>query len=77
MNALEAFEKSLYNDFDRAQADHIRSVILPSITADFIKILMDAPLGQHVAEDYGIDDGSGLIRMEGRNGRIESVSWTG
>ena len=50
---------------------HYQTVILPQITADFYKMLKEAPIGKIICEEYCMEDASMTIILEGekyRNG---------
>lgn len=44
---------------------HYQTVILPQITADFFKMLKEAPLGKLIREEYRMEDASMTIILEG------------
>ena len=48
---------------------HYQTVILPQITADFYKMLKDAPIGKSVREEYRMEDASMIMILEGKRER--------
>ena len=51
---------------------HYQTVILPQITADFYKMLKEAPTGKLVHEEYRMEDASMIIILEGERNRSGS-----
>lgn len=48
---------------------HYQTVILPQITADFYKMLKEAPIGKTIREEYHMEDASMTIILEGERSR--------
>lgn len=52
---------------------HYQTVVLPSIFADFHKMLKNSAAGETVKEEYKMEDGSFSVLLEGKGGKIISA----
>lgn len=70
---MEAWMQNLTGQIEnktgKQKLPHYQTVILPQITADFYKMLKEAPMGKLVREEYRMEDESMTIILEGKKDR--------
>ena len=69
---IEKFNEQIEKKIGKQKLPHYQTVVLPQITADFYKMLKDAPIGKTVREEYRMEDASMTIILEGERGRSGS-----
>ena len=62
---MQELNQQIENKIGKQKLPHYQAVILPQITADFYKMLKEAPTRKPVREEYRLEDGSMTIILEG------------
>ncbi len=62
---MEAIRDALAERFGQKRANHIATMLMPMIQADFYKMLKAAKPNTPVKEEYHIDDNTSVIEMQG------------
>ena len=63
--------------YGEGRGKEIYSVIMPGIMADFQKLLNRAGVGKEVSEEYGLEDGKGIVSLTGRRNADGSITAEG
>ena len=66
---IEKFNEQIEKKIGKQKLPHYQTMILPQITADFYKMLKEAPIGKVVREEYRMEDASMTIILEGERDR--------
>ena len=69
---IEKFNEQIEKKIGKQKLPHYQTMILPQITADFYKMLKEAPIGKIVREEYRMEDASMTIILEGERDRSGS-----
>ena len=66
---IQKLNEQIEKKIGKQKLPHYQTVVLPQITADFYKMLKDAPIGKTVREEYRMEDASMTIILEGERDR--------
>ena len=66
---MQELNEQIEKKIGEKKLPHYQTMILPQITADFYKMLKEAPIGKVVREEYRMEDASMIIILEGERDR--------
>ena len=66
---MQELNEQIEKKIGEQKLPHYQTMILPQITADFYKMLKEAPIGKVVREEYRMEDASMTIILEGERDR--------
>ena len=66
---IEKLNEQIEKKIGKQKLPHYQTMILPQITADFYKMLKEAPIGKVIREEYRMEDASMTIILEGERDR--------
>ena len=69
---IQELNEQIEKKIGKQKLPHYQTMILPQITADFYKMLKEAPIGKIVREEYRMEDASMTIILEGERNRSGS-----
>ena len=69
---IQELNEQIEKKIGKQKLPHYQTMILPQITADFYKMLKEAPIGKIISEEYRMEDASMTIILEGERGRSGS-----
>ena len=69
---MQELNEQIEKKIGKQKLPHYQTMILPQITADFYKMLKEAPIGEIVREEYRMEDASITIILEGERNRSGS-----
>ena len=69
---MQELNEQIEKKIGEQKLPHYQTMILPQITADFYKMLKEAPIGEVVREEYRMEDASMTIILEGERDRSGS-----
>ena len=69
---IQELNEQIEKKIGKQMLPHYQTMILPQVTADFYKMLKEAPIGKVVREEYRMEDASMTIILEGERDRSGS-----
>ena len=66
---MQELNEQIEKKIGEQKLPHYQTMILPQITADFYKMLKEAPIGKVIREEYRMEDASMTIILEGERDR--------